>query len=138
MSDVKFAWHIYHDTLLSPLCEPIENRIAFIKNENPLHEQELRLRLLKPVQGKLPDEYVKAWDEYARAMNAYDKAWDDPHDKASSWNAYDKAWGDDNKAWIAYAKARTAHMPEILALHAIECPDCTWDGKTIFPEGGVK
>ena len=33
----------------------------------------------------------------------------------------------------AVVEASKAYMPDILALHAAECPDCPWDGKTIFP-----
>ena len=39
-----------------------------------------------------------------------------------------------DKAWAAYNKAYTAAMPELELLHKQECPDCPWDGQTIFPE----
>jgi len=32
----------------------------------------------------------------------------------------------------ALAKAVERHMPELVALHAELCPDCPWDGRTIF------
>lgn len=32
-----------------------------------------------------------------------------------------------------YNEALRKHMPEIEKLHAKECPNCPWDGKTIFP-----
>jgi len=34
----------------------------------------------------------------------------------------------------AYVEARKAYDEEIDALHAIECPNCPWDGHTIFPK----
>ena len=93
MTDSPLYWHIHHDILLEPLTEPIENRIQFIKVNKPKNEVETRLRLMKPVRGKLPK---------------LDKA-------RAEW---DKARAD----------------PKVLALHAKECPDCPWDGRTIFPE----
>ena len=97
------AWHVHHDRLLEPLTEPIGNRIAYIKANKSKHEVETRLRLLKPVKGRLPWEVVKAWEAYG-------------------------------KAWEAYGKAVLDHKDEIEALHREECPNCPWDGETIFPE----
>ena len=108
-----FAWHVHHETLIEPLTEPIENRIAYIKQAKPASEVELRLRLLKPVQGELPAALNKAKAALDKARAAY------------------------AKAWAAYVKAGAACMPEIEALHAIECPDCPWDGTSIFPKAGA-
>ena len=121
-----FAWHVHHETLVEPLTEPIENRIAYIKEYKPASQVELRLRLLKPVQGELPAALNKAKAARDKAFTAYAKA-RAALDKA--WAAYDKARAALDKAWAAY-------MPEIEALHAIECPDCPWDGTTIFPSAG--
>lgn len=57
---VVFAWHVHHETLVEPLTEPIENRIAYIRKDKPAGEIELRLRLLKPVRGSLPAGHAKA------------------------------------------------------------------------------
>jgi hypothetical protein len=136
----KPYWHIHHGTLLEWNTEPIKNRIEYIKNEKPKHERALRLNLLKPVKGKLPTAVVKARAAYNKAGAACDKA----------WAAYYKARAAYNKAWDAYYKAQDAYdkagdacckaicdnQAEIEALHAKECPDCPWDGKTIFPEAG--
>ena len=97
------AWHVHHDRLLEPLTEPIGNRIAYIKANKSKHEVETRLRLLKPVKGRLPWEVVKTREAYG-------------------------------KAWEAYGKAVLDHKDEIEALHREECPNCPWDGETIFPE----
>ena len=122
-----FAWHVHHETLIEPLTEPIENRIAYIKEYKPASQVELRLRLLKPVQGELPAALNKAKAARDKAFTAYAKA----------WAAYDKARAALDKARAALDKARAACMPEIEALHAIECPDCPWDGTTIFPKAGA-
>src|SRR3990167_3482925 len=111
------AWHVHHDRLLEPLTEPIGNRIAYIKANKSKHEVETRLRLLKPVKGRLPWEVGKAWEAYGKAWEAYGKA--------------GEAYG---KAWEAYGKAVLDHKDEIEALHREECPNCPWDGETIFPE----
>ena len=49
--------------------------------------------------------------------------------------AYAKARAAYDKARAAYAKAGAAALPEIEALHALECPNCPWDAaqQTIFP-----
>jgi len=36
------------------------------------------------------------------------------------------------KAYAEWVKASAA--PSVLKLHAKECPNCPWDGFTIFPE----
>lgn len=129
----EFYWHIHHEVLIEPATEPIENRIDYIKKNKPAHEIETRLRLLKPVRGKLPKEVIKAWKAYCKAWKAYCKA-RDAYCKA--WKAYNKARDAYNKAWDAYYKALQNHKSEIEVLHKAECPNCPWNGKTIFPEGG--
>jgi len=108
-----FYWHIHHDVLVGPLTKTIENRIAFIKEQKLEHERETRLRLMRPVKGRLPDAVVEAWYAYLKAGNAYDKL-------SAAWRTYDKALAD--------------HKDKIEALHAKECPNCPWNGETIFPE----
>src|SRR3972149_3700162 len=155
---MKPFWHIHHEVLLE-WSDDIQERIDYIKAHKPPHEVETRLRLLKPVQGALPpklvkakaaydtarDAFVKARAAYAKARDAYDKA-RDAFVKASvayakARDAYDKARDAYDKAKAAYAKARDAYnkaydecLPQIEALHALECPDCPWNGSTIFPE----
>src|SRR3990170_2769682 len=148
---MKPFWHIHHEVLLE-WSDDIQERIDFIQAEKPKHEVEIRLRLLKPVQGALPPKLVKAgdardkaYDANAKARDAYDKARDayvkagDARDKAKA--AYAKAGDAFVKAKAAFVKAKAAYnkaydecLPQIEALHALECPDCPWNGTTIFPE----
>ena len=148
---MKPFWHIHHE-VLPEWSDDIQERIDFIQAEKPKHEVEIRLRLLKPVQGALPPKLVKAgdargkaedanakaWDAYVKARDAYVKAGDArdkakaAYDKAKA--AYDKDWDAFGKDWDAYRKAYDKYLPQIEALHALECPDCPWDGFTIFPE----
>ena len=111
----KFYWHIHHDILLEPLTEPLKNRIKFIKENKPKDEIELRLKLLKPVKGKLPDEVIKAGEVSGKV-----------------WEAYIKAGKTYIKAWEIYDKTLKKYSKEINELHEKECPNCPWNGKTIF------
>ena len=106
----KYYWHIHHGILFEELTEPIKNRIAYIKSDKPECEVALRLRLLKPVKDQ---------KRLIAILTAYRKA------LAPALEAYEKA-----KATALEAKRDEA----INALHAKECPDCPWDGMTIFPK----
>ena len=146
----KFYWHIHHDILLEPLTEPLKNRIEYIKNNKSKNEIELRLKLLKPVKGKLPDEVIKAWEISNKVWEASGEAWEtyDKVRKASvkareiydkpweaygeMWEVYDKAWEARGKAWEIYDKILKKYSKEINELHEKECPNCPWNGKTIF------
>jgi hypothetical protein len=145
MSEPTFYWHIHHDVLVEPATEPIEQRSEYIRQRKPANQIETRLRLLKPVKGELPQAFVEARRAYDEASRAYEEAWL-AYDEASrayeeAWLAYEEAWLACEEArrayhevWLAYDDARGAHKTEIEALHAQECPDCPWDGKTIFPK----
>ena len=140
---IKFYWHIHHDILLEPLTEPLKNRIEYIKNNKSKSEIELRLKLLKPVKGKLPDEVIKAGEVYYKAQETSGKVWEAYY---KTWKASDKSWEASVKAWEVYAKVwetrdearRTydktlkKYSKEINILHKKECPNCPWNGKTIF------
>ena len=105
----KYYWHIHHRVLFEQATEPIKNRIAYIKAEKPECEVALRLRLLKPVKDQ---------KRLIAILTAYEKA------EATALEAYEKA----------KAPASAKRDEAINALHAKECPDCPWDGETIFPK----
>ncbi len=102
---------------------------------------------------KAREAYNKAWEAYNKAWEARDKA-REACDKAreacdKAREAYDKAREAYNKAWGARDKAREAcdkaweaylkkYQTEIESLHKELCPNCTWNGKTIFAEGRNK
>ena len=115
-----WAWHIHHDTLCEPLLESIGARIAYILTDKPLYERPTRLRLLKPIMGKLPEALVKAGDAWLAVINA-------------PYQDYRKHQEALNAAAIAYVKEVRTARPALLALHGLECPDCPWNGYTIFP-----
>ena len=139
-------WHLHHSVdAIEFLTEPLVNRVAYIRAHKPADEIETRLRWLTPVQGSLPAASDKTAAAYVKARAASDKAAAASdkaraaYDKAAAASdkaraAYDKARAAYDKAWAAYVKARAAARPAIDALHAIEHPDCPWDGRTLFPE----
>lgn len=125
---VILAWHVHHDRLYEPLTEPIEVRREYIQKRKPEAERAIRLRLLKVVVGPVSAVLDDLW-------RAFEATWRAPDD---SWRVGDvvpslvvPALG---CAVLAFSDAWRVHESEMLALHAVECPDCPWDGETIFPE----
>ena len=105
------AFHCHHDRLFEYVHDYYE-RVDYFKNHKPEHEQELRLRLFKfiPVD-RLPQKGLVA---YIKACDACYKAWD----------AYDK----ENAVRSISSSAKV----ELETLHKELCPDCPWNGETIF------
>jgi hypothetical protein len=99
-------------TLVEVAREPIENRRKYIEEHKPKHEIERRLRLLKKVKGRLPLRlrYISYVRQYSRGTN---------------YIRYD---------YGAVDEIRDKYTDRINALHKKECPDCPWNGKTIFPK----
>jgi hypothetical protein len=56
-----FWWHVHHEVLVEHLTEPVRARINYITNNKPDDEIEIRLKLLKPVLGKIPNT-EKGWE----------------------------------------------------------------------------
>jgi len=139
----SLVWHIHHDMLVEPLTEPFATRVAYIKAEKPVSEIDTRLRLMKPVWGKLPEldkaraELDRASAEGYKARAEWDRASAELVDKAYA-ELVDKAYAEWTKARAEWTKARAEldrarASPSVLALHAKECPNCPWNGETIFP-----
>jgi hypothetical protein len=147
----EWYWHIHHELLCEPLTGPLENRLTYIREHKPEAERETRLRLIHPVVGALPTALVKArallikaradYNEaqaaHYRARMTYDAA-RMTYDAARALlvgarTAYDDARAVYYKARMTYDEEMTASLPALEALHAVECPHCPWDGKSIFP-----
>ena len=127
-----FYWHVRHDQLWA-YCRDYDERADCIRRFKSAHEVDLRLKLFQPIRGELPPAVVRAWAAFEKAQAAFEKALA-AFDKlqAAFWEAY-------GKAWAASEKALTENQVAIEALHAAECPNCPWNGKTIFPcEKGEK
>lgn len=105
------ATHCYHDSLVAFVYN-LDERIAYIKASKPIEEQALWLRLLKII----PDDRIPGKD-------------------SAEWQAVEQTGQ-------AYSQARQAYdqkfRGELEALHKEICPDCPWDGKTIFTRKNKK
>jgi len=117
-----FFWHVHHEKLIE-WCFDYNERANYIRADKPENEQETRLRLFKPVRGKLPQEVIESGHIYCKVRQAYDKKVEQAGDKA--WQAY-------NKTRHALDEALSKNMSKIKKLHDKECPNCPWDGLTIF------
>ena len=60
-ASIDIWWHVHHEVLWEVLTEPIRNRINYIKEYKPKAEIKLRLKLLKPVLGEIPND-EKGWE----------------------------------------------------------------------------
>ena len=135
----KYYFHIHHKILLEALTEPLKNRIKYIKDYKPKDEIELRLRLIKPVKGKLPSEFIKAYQARAKADQTWGKAyqaWDKAYQaRDKAYQAWEKADQAQIKAKQAWVKALKDNIPAFEKLHKIEC-GCGWSSErsTIFTE----
>ena len=69
MNEKQMVWHAYRAGSLCQLVD-LEARREEIERIKPEHELPTRRRLMKPVIGQLPEEFVvacRAWDEACRA-----------------------------------------------------------------------
>ena len=129
MAKTGFAFHVHHDVLME-FCTNYKERVNYIKEHKPRGEQEIRLRLFQLISpARLPRPLVKAGEAYSKAGEAHSKAYE-AYSKACE--AYSKAREAYAKTGEAYAKTREAYKPQMNELHKELCPDCPWDGKTIF------
>ena len=119
-----FAWHVHHSPDLIEWVWDYEERCRAIQNK-PAHEIPLRSRLFKMVKGLLPAPLLQARAALVQAGAAYD-------DQARA--TYDQAGAALDQARAAYNQAIQDNQAFIVALHAQECPNCPWDGVTIFSE----
>ena len=90
------------------------------------------------------DEKLQAYDETLKAKiktgQVYFKAWvaqhavEQAHEvRDRTKQAYNKARHAYDKAWQALVGACRNDMTTLERLHAEQCPDCPWNGQTIFP-----
>ena len=140
----QFAWHVHHEQLIEVLYHTIEERREYISTQKPEHERDLRLRLLKPVIGPLPTILVEAgkasdeaWKALVEASKTHGEAWKALYEAKKAYGeatkAYDKASKAFDEASKAFDEASKASQPIIEQLHSNECPNCPWNGHSIFP-----
>jgi len=127
------AFHCHHNTLVEFVYD-YDERVEYIKASKPPSEQKLRLKLFQLIPTDLiPGLNSAEWKACDKAGEAYDKAWK-AYSKAGE--AYSKAEEAYYKAGEAYYKAEEAYFrkfgKKLELLHGKLCPDCPWDGYTIF------
>lgn len=116
-----FCWHFNHDVLFQRCCDEIsiEARVQEIIEHKTPDQIDLRLALMRPIIGPMPDDILAAYD-----------AMDDAYTKeATSKEDYDA------RLRALYGLWRTvARSTELIELHNRECfPWCPWNGSTIRP-----
>jgi len=138
---LRFYWHFHHDVVAEPLLHPLEQRRRYIRKYKPALERELRLRLIKPVKGKLPKEVIRAGravlKAFARTETIVAENLSGHLDGHSTHHAYANAWHEYVRCHDVYKNCLRQHSAEIDALHRAECPACPWNGRTIFPQEAV-
>ncbi len=142
MQEKGFFWHVHHEVLLE-WCYSYNERAHYIMTSKPKRERELRIRLFKSVRGALPDALLLAGEALDTAREAHDEASRslekarDAFERASeafieAWRVLGKAGDVLENAQAVYVGELCVCRTEIEALHKLECPDCPWDGFTIF------
>ena len=133
MKESGFFWHEYHDGLFG-WCHSYEERATCIRTKKPKDERETRFRLFKPVKGNLPQEVIEARQAHVKAWRAFHKVCDETELVfREAERVFREAERVFREAGRVYSEAVRKNMPAIEALHEAECPDCPWNGQTIFP-----
>ena len=102
------AFHCHHKQL-AEWVHNYDERVDYIKKMKPQSEVGLRLKLFKMIpKDRVPEELLKARVECDKARVEWDKA------------------------RVKWDKARVEWNPELIKLHEELCPDCPFDGTTIF------
>jgi hypothetical protein len=119
MKKKGWFWHVHHDTLIE-WSEDIDERIEYIKNHKPPNEIPLRLKLLKPVKGKIPSAaWEKAYVAWQKADAAWEKAYVARQKASAAWEkayvAWQKADAARQKAYVAVQKAEAARQKAYVA-----------------------
>ena len=144
-----FYWHLHHEVLLE-WCHDYDERARYTRTNKPESEKILRFKLFKPVKGQLPKELIRAGQAYEKAWQAFYKTLQTYCKTNKTYNkmrlqacakAYYKTQQDHHKAMRtffnqakqAYKNALINNAEFIEKLHSLECPNCPWDGETIFP-----
>ena len=91
MSEKQMVWHAYHAGTLCQLVD-LKARQAQIEKIKLEHELPTRRRLMAPVIGQLPLEFITACEKAEAAQ----RAWEATH---KAWEVQEAAWATQNAAW---------------------------------------
>jgi len=136
-----FAFHCHHDILVEYVTD-YAARVQYIKESKPRDEQDLRLRLFKLIPDtRLPEvqaEWYKARAEWEKSLGEWEKAGAEWEKSLVEWNKaqaeWYKAFSTWNKAQAEWYKASAESEKALQELHEELCPDCPFNGNTIFSQ----
>ena len=140
MKTSGLVFHCHHDQLIE-FAYDIKGRQQAIRDTKSKNEIKLRLKLLRFIPSKrLPqeglDEYIRAGKVYSKAWVTYSKAWVAYPETSVAWVTYAEASVACTVARVAYNRAMVAYYEKnkvaLEELHKELCPDCPWNGWTIF------
>ncbi len=150
------AFHCHH-RIFREYVHDYADRVTYIKALKPKSEQELRLRLFQMIpDNRVPSQLLEAGAASYKAWIAHNKA---RVTRIQAWRVYNrilvfyqgmdtdqKATEDYNKILATEVEAYKVHLRardtyakisitwDTTELHKELCPDCPWDGTTIFPK----
>ena len=108
-------------------CEARRKAIkAYEEGEKFIEAKQKYYKAKWKVAKEKSKEFIKAEKQYCEAGRRAIEAEEKHHEARQKFI----------EAKEKYYKAYKKHEPEILALHAKECPNCTWNGKIIFNKEG--
>ncbi len=131
--------------MLCEWCHSYDERVKYIEERKPENEKEIRLRLMKPVLGELPTEFINMCQELGIATQKHDAAYQEhvrtnlvrggTEEYDAALKKYDETFKKYDAAYEVCIKMREKYKSIVEELHTQECPNCPWDGETIFSEG---
>ena len=127
-----FYWHLSSDTLMG-WCYNYKGWVECIKDNEPAYKVEGRLRLFRPVKGKLPEEFLEAFQGIEEADEMYDETARKIDEALQELEEGRKRC---RKAEERFQVAVKIYKEEIEALHKRECPNCSWAGRRIISGDG--
>ncbi len=143
MSKIRagFAFHCHHDILVEYVHD-YDERMSFIRLHKPFSEQLLRLHLFQLIPtDKLPTELVDVISVEVAARDARNKASDtygfivrrQEQPSSKERQSYREVIQAHSDAEVKCITIMGKYLPELKKLHNSICPNCPWDGDTIFP-----
>jgi len=148
-----FYWHMNPRALMEQCYDYTKRRAEMLSSRSLDENTREHLRLFKRVKSELPETVMRAQqviDAAQQASREACQAYDEmrrirDEDRSRTYQtdldqACDKAFHTLQEARLVYERARQTYINTLLTnktaieeLHQQECPNCPWDGETIFP-----
>lgn len=128
--EAKWAWCCHHFVRLEPIDGSPEERIRYILTKKPRREQVVRLNNFRPVLFQPSEILCETWNKFKRTQDCYAALFMFPPIQYVYYLQVGR------EATETYIKAVSS--PDIDEAHRRDVPDHTWNGKSIFLDGGKK